>query len=469
MNSKNYAVAINTTAAAMPFRFTLGLILAATLLVASTACGAGSDDRNPLLPVGPATVQPVATLSETPATATQVPKPTVAPSATPEPTATPMPRIAPGPTAEPTVSPPPSPTAAPNTEVEDLNTDDDGEGSMSSDLPPECLTDGSMTESKLITTCSFNAMSLLKSVRADVDFDLGALIPGGPPPGSEIPSIRMQVDRVFPEDFRVAMTGPGGEMFELIFVDGASYINDGTSGEWFKVPQTPEDTAAMLLSLNMVEQQLSELDNQDIIWGDSMVSEDGSEYIVSYQPPAEQAGMQAPPMELHLTVDVHTLLQNSVSLQLADQEGQSRKIAEFQYSEHDMPFTINPPDDYIEAGPSMMPPGTEGNGASGSPSVISLAKNGEGNVEVTFSQPVNLIGEVGLYVVEPSTDGWSLSYLEGSGTEVLTFSAVAPEQPPLIPGESLIVGLTFDSPESDLVGENGRRADPTFDEWVYPE
>ena len=223
------------------------------------------------------------------------------------------------------------------------------------------------------------------------------------------------------------------------------------------------------MSLNMVEQQLSELDNQDIVWGETEVSEDGSQYVVSYRPPAEQAGPGAPPMELQLNVDVQTFLQNSVSLQLVDEGGMGLRIAEFRYSDHNAPFTIEAPESYFEPDPALMPPGSEEFGPSEGPSVTSLSKNDDGNVEVRFSEPVTLVGEVGLYVLEPSIGGYSLPYLGGSGTDTLTFSAEVPDHPSLIPGESVILGFTFDTPESDLIGENGRRADSAFEEWVYPE
>ncbi len=433
----------------------------AMLVIAGLACGS-DDSRNPPLPVGPATVQPAATTPAATAPAA-IPDtvPTVAPTATPVPSATPTP----------SPTPIPAPTTATAPEIKDAVEDDadNTEVASSPELPDECLTDGSMTDSKLIATCSFTAMGLLKSVRAEVDFDLGGLMPGGPTPGSEVPSIKMQVDRVLPEDFRVAMTGPGGEAFEFIFVNGESYINDPASGEWFKIPQTPDETAAMLMSLNMVEQQSSELDNQDIVWGETEVSEDGSHYVVSYRPPPEQAGPGAPPMVLQLNVDAQTFLQNSVLLQLVGEAGMGLSIAEFRYSDHNAPFTIEAPESFLEPDPSLMQPGSESFGPSEGPSVTALSKNDDGNVEVTFSEPVNLVGEVGLYVLEPSIGGYSLPYIEGSGTDTLTFAADVPGNPSLIPGESIILGFTFDSPESDLVGEDGRRADSTFDEWLYPE
>ena len=168
------------------------------------------------------------------------------------------------------------------------------EDAMAAELPPECLTDGYLTDPKLIASCSFEAMGRLRSVKVDVNFNLGAILLGELPPDAELPEIRMQVARVFPDEFSITMTGPDGEIMQFIFADGESYVNDVMSGGWVKIPNTPEDTAAMLLSLNMVEQQMQELDNPDIVWQEVVLSDDGSQYIVSFQPPIEQAGMQAP-------------------------------------------------------------------------------------------------------------------------------------------------------------------------------
>ena len=129
------------------------------------------------------------------------------------------------------------------------------------------------------------------------------------------------------------------------------------------------------------------------------------------------------------------------------------------------------PENYIKGEAPLMPPSGSGGavGQSGGPEVVALSKNSDGDVEVTFSEPVTVIGEIGLYVEDTSTGGWSLPYFEGSGTQTLTFNAADPGNPPLVPGESRIIWFTFDSAESDLVGEDGQFTDLDFDQWVYPE
>ena len=460
MNNPILAAYIDGKAARSPFIFLIGVVLLATA-IAAVACGGDAENRNLSLPVGPATVQ--AAVTPDPVSAS-----TPATSPTQIATSTPRPTPAPEPTASPTPTRVESSTPVPEAKVEDSTSAT--EDAMAAELPPECLTDGSLTDPKLIASCSFEAMGRLRSVKVDVNFNLGAILLGELPPDAELPEIQMQVARVFPDEFSITMTGPDGEIMQFIFADGESYVNDVMSGGWVKIPNTPEDTAAMLLSLNMVEQQMQELNNPDIVWQEVVLSDDGSQYIVSFQPPIEQAGMQAPPLLTQLVIDIQHFLHDSVFVLIVDAEGMSNKIAEFQYSSHNEPFTIDAPESYVEADASMFPPGS-GNfgGNSDVPEVVALTKNGDGDVEVTFSESVTLIGEVGLYVREPSTGGWSLPYIDGSGTETLIFAAASADNPPLVPEESLIVGFTFDSPESDLLDEDGQVANPTLEEWTYPE
>ena len=477
MNIASQMADLSSRIARNLFSFTLALVLVA-MLFSTAACGIGDEERNTNLPVGAATVQPPAA-SESAPTAAPEPAPTTvpaAPTAVPMPTAVPTAEPTPLPTATMTSLPSPSPTAV--SEVEDKDEVDEtatadateDEEAMSQELPPECLTDGSLTDPKLILSCSNAAMNELQSVRVELEFNLGALLPAELPPDAAVPSVQMQIDRVFPDRFSIVMVGPGGETVRLILIEGETYVKDGTTDQWFKVPQSQDEFSAMLLSLNMVEQQVEELENPDIVWNDVNLDSDGTGYVVSYLAPVEQMGMQAPPMEIHLVVDTGTFLQQSVALLIPTPDGDTIEVADFLYSDHNEPFAIAAPENYIEADPSMMPPGPGGSGGpSDSPEIISLSRNSEDNVEVFFNAPVTVNGEVGLYVLEPSTGGWSLPYVSGSGTDTLTFDAADTDNPPLVPGESLIVGFTFDSHESDLVDESGRPANINFEEWVYPE
>ena len=314
-------------------------------------------------------------------------------------------------------------------------------------------------------------MTQLGSVTVDVDVNLGALLPGGLPADAQVPGIQMQITRVFPDDISVTMTGPDGEMVRLVLVDGATFVYDSASDIWVKLLQPQEDTSAMLLSLNMVEQQVQDLDNPGNIWNDLILSEDGSQYIVSYLPAIEQAGMQFPPAELELRVDTVTFLQHLVLLKIADADGMKHTAAEFRYSSHGELTAIEVPTEYIEADASLgLPPSSDAtSGFQDRAYVVSLSKNSQDDVEVTFSEPVTVVGEIGLYVLDPSTGGWILPYATGDGTNTLTFSAAFPGNPPLLAGKSPIVGITFETPESDILNIDGQPVDSEFMEWIYPE
>ena len=476
MNNSILAAYIAGKAARGAVIFLIGMVLLA-IAIAAVACGGDAENRSPSLPVGPATLQPAGT-PDAVSTSTEAQLSTPEPSPPQIPTSTPLPAPASEAAASQTPARVASSTPVPEIKVEDSN--QTAEDAMATELPPECLADGTLTDPKVIFSCSGDAMDRLQTVRVDLDLNLGALFGLELPPDSESVGIQMKVARVFPDEFSIIVSGPKGELIHFILADGETYAKDATSGEWVRIPQSEEgfgdsnniDIVGALLSWGKLDQQVQELDNPEIAWKEFMLTAQGSKYIVSYLsslPSFEQLGMSEP-LEVQLTIDAGTFLQDSGILLMRDPEGTSLKIAEFQYSSHNEPFTIDAPESYIEADASMIPPGSGSIGGNSEvPEVVALTKNGNGDVEVTFSDPVTLIGDVGLYVLEPSTGGWSLAYIDGSGTETLIFAAASADNPPLVPGESRIVGFTFDSPESDLVDEDGQVANPTFEEWVYPE
>ena len=99
--------------------------------------------------------------------------------------------------------------------------------------------------------------------------------------------------------------------------------------------------------------------------------------------------------------------------------------------------------------------------------VVDLTRNDDGDIEVMFSEPVFVEGEVTLYVLDPATGGWELPLLGGSGTDTLTFDADAEGRPSLILGESQIAGISFPDFNSNLVDSEGARVNPNIDLWTY--
>ena len=87
-------------------------------------------------------------------------------------------------------------------------------------------------------------------------------------------------------------------------------------------------------------------------------------------------------------------------------------------------------------------------------------------MEVTFSKPVFVQGEIVLYVLEPSTGGWALPLLSGNATDTLIFNAAPEGEPMLIVGESQIAWIGLGS-DAQLVDATGVRANDLFDVWTY--
>ena len=206
-------------------------LLVSLVLMFAVACGSDSEADTPSLPVGPATVQPAADVSATPIAtepkqAAPVPTQATVPTVQASATATPNPQN----TATP--APTTSPTPVPDSE----NGDGEPDNSTASDdtfaeLPPECLTDGTLTDPKLVVSCSNTAMSVPNGVKVDIDFNIGALFAGLIPQGEEPPGIRMRVIRVSPDEFSMTMEGPDGEMLQFIVTGGAFYSNDGSTDQ----------------------------------------------------------------------------------------------------------------------------------------------------------------------------------------------------------------------------------------------
>ena len=174
------------------------------------------------------------------------------------------------------------------------------------ELPDQCLTDGSLDDPELILECGNEAMSQLEAVVVEATIDLGALFMGAAPPGADpIPIIEMEVTRVFPNDVDAVLKIPEGGTVRMIFTGGAGYINDPMSNGWIKVSEIPEEMSQMLLTVGTFEQQALEATDGDVEWGEVIVSDDDTKYMVSYKPTAgDLGGMFGPsPPEFRMTLD----------------------------------------------------------------------------------------------------------------------------------------------------------------------
>ena len=161
-------------------------------------------------------------------------------------------------------------------------------------------------------------------------------------------------------------------------------------------------------------------------------------------------------------VGVADFLTREVRVAVGGLDGESRDFITISYHGYNEAAEIEPPADYLP-----LPDEAMDTGSHETPMVVSLTRNDDGDVEVMFSEPVFVEGDVTLYVLDPATGGWELPLLGGSGTDTLTFDADAEGRPSLILGESQIAGISFPDFNSNLVDSEGARVNPNIDLWTY--
>lgn len=425
----------------------LGLTFVIALAcVGILACGDDSTTQQPKA------TEPALAVDPTPVPTTE---PTAEPTAMPEPTATTIPT--PVPTVAPTATPPPSPTATAVPEPAAL---------LGSDikLSQDCLPGGVLDNAATVLSCGLQAIQQVESFSFEGKVDLLALFPvDGPDTGEG--AMQLSGVIVAPDKLRFTLSMEAdGEKIEIsaVMVGQDAYVQDPESGQWFK--GVPPD-ADFLGSIQMVG--MFQIPNDpDAELGELVELEDGTKgyTIVSEQtgPQSGMAGIGLPGGNLTWIVGVDDFLTREVKVSL---EGAGDKPVDFvsmSYGGYNEEFEIEPPTDYTALPDEMMQPGPPGVAM-----VVNLTKNDDGDVEVKFDKPVQVQGTVELYVLEPSTGGWGLPLLSGSGTDTLIFDADAEGRPKLVAGESQIAGFTFPDFESRLVDSDGTGVNLNFDLWTY--
>ena len=382
------------------------------------------------------------------ATATPEPPP-FTPTAEPtaEPTATP--------TGVPTSVPTPEPTASisPDAEVSD-------EGTLSVECPP----DGTLDSAAAISSCSALAVQQVNSFSFNAAIDLLALFPVEEAGGDE-GFIRLSGSMVQPDRLRFQINlGPDAEMIEIsgVIVGSDTYVQDPESHLWFK--GTPPD-ADFLASLQMVGMLMLPTDPAVSLNGTVDLDDGSMAYLIVSDQPAQGSEAGFPlgsGSTVTRVVGVADFLIREVRVAAEGLDGETRDLITISYNGYNETANIEPPADYLP-----LPDEAMDTGAPESPMVVGLTRNDDGDVEVMFSEPVFVEGDVELYVLDPDTGGWGLPLLGGSGTDTLTFNADAEDRPSLVLGESQIAGLSFPDSDSNLVDSEGTWVNLNFDLWTY--
>ena len=380
----------------------------------------------------------------------------------PEATSTPEPPT-PTPTAVPTATPTAVPTSVPTTEPA-VGISPDVELSGEGTLSVECPTDGTLDSAAAVSSCSALAVQQVNSFSFNAEIVLLALFPVEEAGGDE-GSMRLSGSIVQPDRLRFQINlGPDSEMIEIsgVIVGSDTYVQDPESRLWFK--GTPPD-ADLLTSLQLVGMLMLPT-NPAVSLNGTIDLDDGSMgYLIVSDQPAQgsEAGF---PLGSGTTVTrvvgVADFLIREVRVAAKGLDGETRDIMTISYHGYNETARIEPPADYL-----TLPDEAMDTGAPEAPMVVGLTRNDDGDVEVMFSEPVFVEGDVELYVLDPDTGGWGLPLLGGSSTDTLTFDADAEDRPSLVLGESQIAGLSFPDSESNLVDSEGTLANLNFDLWTY--
>ena len=331
-------------------------------------------------------------------------------------------------------------------------------------LADGCTSGGTLDDAATVIACNTQAMQQYKSFSFDAMFNLLAVFPvEGAPEGSGEGLILLSGGILLPDKLQYTVSlGPEGHTIDTngVTIGADTYFQDPASMQWFK--GAPPDDA--LFSVTQMVGLLYLPNDVLTTLGEMVTMEDGTKaYVLVTEPPGEQNGEMDLLSAGNLTrvVGADDFLTSEVRVSVVGLSGEAGDVVTIRYHGFGEPLSIEPPENYLE-----LPPEALSSGVQAPATVLGLARNGDGDVEVTFSNPVFVQGEIVLYVVEPSTGGWELPLLSGSGTDTLVFSAAPEGKPALIVGESQIAWIGFGS-DAELVDANGIRVNDPFDTWTY--
>ena len=334
-------------------------------------------------------------------------------------------------------------------------------------LADGCTAGGTLDDATTVIVCNTQAMQQYESFSFDATFNLLAVFPvEGAPEGAGEGLMRLSGGVLLPDKLQYTVSlGPAGQTIDTngVTIGADTYFQDPASMQWLK--GAPPDDA--LLSVTQMVGLLYLPNDAPTTLGETVTLDDGTKgYVLVTEPPAEQSGgvggmglLSAG--NLTRVVGADDFLTREVRVSVVGLDGEAGDVVTIRYHGFGELLSIEPPENYIE-----LPPEALSGDIQGPATVLGLARNGDGNVEVTFSGAVFVQGEIVLYVLEPSTGGWELPLLSGSGTDTLIFNAAPEGKPALIVGESQIAWIGFGS-DAQLVDANGVRANDLFDAWTY--
>ena len=336
-------------------------------------------------------------------------------------------------------------------------------------LAAECLPGGALEDPATISSCAEQALRNVTGFSFEGSFNLIALFSGlmpegpGPEAGAE-GLIQLSGTIVLPDKMKFDVSfAPEGEAFRIstIVIGQDTYFQPPEGNFWFKGAPPDSD---FLSTVQMVGMLQAPRDTGGVLEEPVELDDGTTGYVLSYDQAGQDSGMEGLglPGTVVLTVGADDFLTREVRVVLEDAGEDAPDLVLIRYYGYNMPAEIEPPAQYLP-----LPEGAMEGGPPAEATVVGLARNADGDVEVTFSEAVNVEGQVELYVIDPATGGWGLPLIGGSGTTVLTFDADAEDRPSLVLGESEIAGFVFPTPDSQMTDADGNRLDLTFDIWTY--
>lgn len=342
-------------------------------------------------------------------------------------------------------------------------------------LSADCLPGGGLTDVATVVSCNTEAMQAADGFSFDGTVNLLAVFPFPVDPPADAQADMQALESLigFSGDidagqqgirFTVSI-GPEGEKIEVttLLIGNDVYSQDPGTKLWFKGAPPDEQLfsivqmVGMLSSAQDIPTELSEtVDLDDGTKGYVLVSEQAAP-----EGTGEMAMMGAGAGEVTRIVGADDFLTREVRVSATGLGGESAEVVVINYRGFGEVAAIEAPANFME-----LPPDAFSSGIQEPATVLGLSRAADGNVAVQFSKPVFVTGEVILYVIEPSTGGWELPLLSGSGTDTLVFDVAAEGNPTLVAGQHEIAFFGFGQ-DAEIADSDGVRANDLFDAWTY--
>ena len=268
------------------------------------------------------------------------------------------------------------------------------------DLPKDCLPGGMLDDAATVSLCNAQAMQQVKSFSFDGKFNLLAIFPVEGAGGEG--SIQLSGAIVLPDrlSFKVSLN-PDGEMVEInaVVIGEDSYFRVPELNQWFKGSPSGGPPGSEFLEVVQLVGLLQLPNDAGATLQEPVDLDDGTRgYVLVSDQTGQGSGMEGfgfPGGNLIRVVGADDFLTREIRVAVEGADDEMRDLMTINYHGYNEPQEIEPPAEYI-----TLPDDSMGSGALVAPTIMGFARNEEGDIEVTFSEPVYVQGKVELYVLD---------------------------------------------------------------------